>query len=1356
MIVQLYNSFLSTHLSSWLCTICTTPSLISPSRTKQLQDNIYAAGTDTLFSLDALKQPLDTLFDALSSSMSLISSLQLILPKLFTSFLSATRKHRSALFVSASSAVGGKDEIRKRGMEFVGRCWTLFRGSESLQEDSGVEKWKSIIGVFEIVEKERLFVACSIHSTHVDATTGAYGRELALSEARDEAVEMLKTVDASSKADYQAELVVLSTQLLDVLVQIEYDFVGSVLEIVLSALVNIPPPLFHLVIAPTSEFLGHVLEYHTKTRTVHTYVLALLGAVAANSAASTSWTSSSQSMTCTFPLAYHLPALARALRTSLIPTQTAPLATAVLQAVESAWRAFKDVYQEEERAVKKMKVTEDTDKSLRGARLVLARAFSYTGRVAGTILSNLPANAYTKDGEYSLEPLWGDVGKLGWSVIWDCLREKTGNGGEHDTAKGSDNKKRKHTVETKPPSARYSHIVTSAALRFLYDVRARASFLLGDCDRLGEAHVGVLLNVARDGASDPEMVLETVRGLPVVTFGFPYSYINYPLLYQIRTLLWHIWYTRNCEFQQQLETQSIFTVTIDILTTRLSSESKWSGVSADLTRDNLGLAVLYVLTDRWIDVLDALASTEDMERLVSLLLAVSLDLPEEDTRDDSDEIVSRRDHVVITLQGILLNLFRNAQFWELHNIRAVFLSSILTLTAPLSSYCFPVAGVDSPSPITTATRTELTLVCNVYRLLHYVPPEYLTRPVRAELVKRAMAGDFQVCIALQGANEQGNEAKRKGIDKSHAGLRGKSHMEETDDRVPADELENWSRRLTFTRVFLQRMGQPLNTPSYTVSFIFLVCTVLMQRLYKDFTLTSVTLDLIQLHIVSLLRSQEPEAVASISSVISTLIAARPFSQLNSQETWTHIIVQSSVLRLIERLTGDFDPASLPDRVKCALKTLLEALESALLPHAQRLVERDTTELDQFLSSEQINAWSRTLSLTQWLGMDSQVASVPFGLKLATSTIRSENSAGLDPETCSSVLGLLFEELWCMPDAFHRVHLDVLVGFYVVNGGDRVEHTMDAHVTQASKKLSVEDFSHLLDVLADGIGGSGLRVGQRERLIRLGKVMLHDAPQGTLKVIQNFATRCFNLFADREELYGGPSHLKMQYLEFIARHCSDRPAAIRSMDLGSIWSLLNKILSGSSGHDATTAFPIFHHIVTIIGALIRLRRDLVPCPSPADDAQPGRYVPSSAQNRAKSSQTRSRRGYLLPSLYPRTKRARSLVSSPRSPPKTIPRTHAYAHPSTTSTESHKAESLAKPFAKHASYVLVAYVDAFNDSLCIINAETRRDLEPGLFALCEMVGEHSRDALMVSALDSGGKTILKSLWKEYEKQRYVGKG
>lgn len=195
MIVQLYNSFLTTQLSSWLCAIWISHS-IGLSSTKRLQDSIYTAGTDTLFSLDALKQPLDTLFDALSTSN---SSYLPVLPKLFTSFLSATHRHRSALFTSATGVMGGKEEVRKRGMEFVGRFWISIRDSTRSQEDSEVEKWKSVIGVLRIVEKERFFVAHPIHGMHTDATNSDHGGELALSEVRDKAVEMLEVVGASSK-----------------------------------------------------------------------------------------------------------------------------------------------------------------------------------------------------------------------------------------------------------------------------------------------------------------------------------------------------------------------------------------------------------------------------------------------------------------------------------------------------------------------------------------------------------------------------------------------------------------------------------------------------------------------------------------------------------------------------------------------------------------------------------------------------------------------------------------------------------------------------------------------------------------------------------------------------------------------------------------------------------------------------------------------------------------------------------------------------------------------------------------------------------------------------------------------------
>ena len=101
-------------------------------------------------------------------------------------------------------------------------------------------------------------------------------------------------------------------------------------------------------------------------------------------------------------------------------------------------------------------------------------------------------------------------------------------------------------------------------------------------------------------------------------------------------------------------------------------------------------------------------------------------------------------------------------------------------------------------------------------------------------------------------------------------------------------------------------------------------------------------------------------------------------------------------------------------------------------------------------------------------------------------------------------------------------------------------------------------------------------------------------------------------------------------------------------------------------------------------------------------------------------------------------------------KTIVRVH------TASAEAQKAESLAAPFSKHAAYVLKAYIEAMNDPLCVLALDVRKELYPGLYALCSMIGEHSRDALMVSGLDTGGKATMKALWKEYEKQRYSGQG
>ncbi len=86
---------------------------------------------------------------------------------------------------------------------------------------------------------------------------------------------------------------------------------------------------------------------------------------------------------------------------------------------------------------------------------------------------------------------------------------------------------------------------------------------------------------------------------------------------------------------------------------------------------------------------------------------------------------------------------------------------------------------------------------------------------------------------------------------------------------------------------------------------------------------------------------------------------------------------------------------------------------------------------------------------------------------------------------------------------------------------------------------------------------------------------------------------------------------------------------------------------------------------------------------------------------------------------------------------------------------KVASLAKPFARHAISLLVAYIRALISSpIMFIPISSQRALEPGLFALCEITSSHDRDAALTGLLDQSGKGLLKRLWSSYERQRYKG--
>jgi len=215
--------------------------------------------------------------------------------------------------------------------------------------------------------------------------------------------------------------------------------------------------------------------------------------------------------------------------------------------------------------------------------------------------------------------------------------------------------------------------------------------------------------------------------------------------------------------------------------------------------------------------------------------------------------------------------------------------------------------------------------------------------------------------------------------------------------------------------------------------------------------------------------------------------------------------------------------------------------------------------------------------------------------------------------------------------------------------------------------------------------------------------------------------------------------------------------IRQQDVFTIWSILGHYLAGSAVHSSATCGVTYTHIVTIISALLRLRRDLAINTLPHLNIALRDLIMCLRRLRTHLGAKQSRIvADTLPSWISPIEPARSQEGKAIARLLTTLTTKTVVRNYGSSTEGQKAESLARPFSKHAAYVLCAYIQALNDPLCVFPAEIRKELEPGLFALCDMMGENNRDAMMVASLDAGGRTVMKGIWREYEKQKYVGKG
>ncbi|KAJ3919471.1 Urb2/Npa2 family-domain-containing protein [Lentinula edodes] len=511
----------------------------------------------------------------------------------------------------------------------------------------------------------------------------------------------------------------------------------------------------------------------------------------------------------------------------------------------------------------------------------------------------------------------------------------------------------------------------------------------------------------------------------------------------------------------------------------------------------------------------------------------------------------------------------------------------------------------------------------------------------------------------------------------------------------------------------------------------------LQHLHTDEASGQETTELVRLLLKNLLKNNNSDEIGQLIQYYSDGLQQSSFSWMNPWARTFNILVE---LLLKEHPMKSFSITA-QDTFKGFYKTLHTCLFSTLVELSKTPSAPKVTQ-----SRGLLQCWQQTCHLFP--------KDVPV---LDDQTVRMFTFATTpeDEETRFVVFGVLLEEFNFCAASGRLQRFETVIAAYVLltNGKYIVSQGVDSFMSALCPTLSPEIFEHGLKFIVTSLEHAN--ADECSALVNLLSILLQDSPRNTFHIVQHFVTQSISIFNDRE-VFTKVVHLPA--LRLFLQRCRDRPATLRQVDVSGVWLFIAKICAGAESHNPTTSVETFHCIVSITTALVRLRRDLVLLTIPHLGIVLRRLIQSMQSPR--------------PSLGPKQS---ALVS--RSLPfwinirdplgveesnalsrllESLNTKNVVRKLTTSTTTPSKAESLAKPFSKHAAYVIKAYVESLNNPLCELSTAVRKELQPGLYALCGMMNDFSRDTLMASATDAGEKAIVKALWREYEKQRYVGKG
>ncbi|KAJ1026836.1 hypothetical protein NDA16_002133 [Ustilago loliicola] len=334
-------------------------------------------------------------------------------------------------------------------------------------------------------------------------------------------------------------------------------------------------------------------------------------------------------------------------------------------------------------------------------------------------------------------------------------------------------------------------------------------------------------------------------------------------------------------------------------------------------------------------------------------------------------------------------------------------------------------------------------------------------------------------------------------------------------------------------------------------------------------------------------------------------------------------------------------------------------------------------------------------------------------------------------------------------------------------------------------LELEQYDSVLSELLsflrhDAVGSKGLDAasidGPLASMIYAIGLALSSAPEGTSKLARKYLSSFLAILASARLFPACGALFKPRSLvaavSALDQLCSNHAMLFRTQDMGAILQLLSTITGPSMADEPsptllklsraqrdTMKTKLWEAMLSVLSSLIRLRQDLVLSFLPQLGSLLSRLSTlfrrlRSTSGSAKRQLRRDLPAWLDPILVCPLNAEHEARALSRLLSTLVVKNVSLKNRSSAAGEGGKAESLARPFSKHATYILVAYLRSLTASYSTVPAEVRQELEVGMMTVCGIVGHHQRDAAMAGLLDSAGKVLMKRIWSEYEKQRYKG--